>query len=281
MVYATTFYCSRIRALAGCWAFLGWFLLSALLVHSFSLAAEAQRPPDRALKIISEELNIPQSSKYFQKLVAKMSNDYNGDPEAAEVYDSLDWEKIQLVRHYRAKQGVKLPSKGEIRGVFHGMTEDDLFMLFKEGVKKYRELEKEWQKLPEIPNCKVSKKIIKDNPFQKAKPGEILGTHVDKVKDMLLLDILFVHEEDIPENPKEVYGKRVVVRRFEADNPFSEGAIAGKMKLDCLPYRYRTTFDKRMEYTGLEAMKNYDQDTYGDGEIHEWVRENYMKRNGL
>ncbi|MBN8549122.1 MAG: hypothetical protein J0M12_07405 [Deltaproteobacteria bacterium] len=207
------------------------------------------------------QLGIDPKGPRMQKILAAH---YNPEGEVALAENvNLDEQPEtpqQVIRHIRGKEGIAFPSKDSILLPFT-LTEEKVT---KSLDNYFATLEKNAErnlKVPTLPNCKT------DVTTQTA-------TSYDREdnREQVLLDLLFMRKEDIPLDPKEVFGHRVVMRPYYTDKPNVDSLSAIGVGITCLPTRMRVTRSFVMRDEGKNALKNYDKDPHGAGEYHELMR---------
>lgn len=93
----------------------------------------------------------------------------------------------------------------------------------------------------------------------------------DLKSETILLDILYLHEDLVPNDSSEVFGLETKLNPY---GPKSGDRVYSDMEVDdvkCLPYRIRVTSKAQYLDYGNNALKNYDKAPSGKGEYHPWI----------
>jgi hypothetical protein len=115
--------------------------------------------------------------------------------------------------------------------------------------------------VPQLPQCKQDTTIRTET-----------GYNLDDNRKQVLMDMLFMKKEDVPLDYKEVFGERVIIRKYHRDKPNLVSLSALGIGVDCLPYRLRATRQYLFKDLGKNALKNYDKDPHGEGEFSAFMK---------
>lgn len=91
----------------------------------------------------------------------------------------------------------------------------------------------------------------------------------------LRFDYLFIHTDDLgslQSERSELFGSKVNFKIIAADQLGAEATARG-FNVQCLPTRIRATRQTVYTLTGEPALRNYDRDPNGVGELHEMMQE--------
>lgn len=95
-----------------------------------------------------------------------------------------------------------------------------------------------------------------------------------RLKDSIThFDMLFVRAETAPDSPEELVGFQPMVIRYRDDRPDENSLAALGVGINCLPFRLRITSRSSYAHIGLDALKNYDEQPDGKGELHPLTRD--------
>ncbi len=221
------------------------------------------------------------SPENLQKVTAALAQKLNLDPGGVEVRRVMGlappaksvWVvNMPLVKHFRGKNGIPIPSREELGlRMDKSKIEPQLQHLIEADQEK---LEK-WHKsiLPPL-RCTENKTTKEKTGPSKA------AVKIPKDKaDEIVLDMLFISKDDVPENlnTSEAFGTKTYVRVVDLSRP--EAPLALKSAgVTCLPYRYRVSRSVKMRDEGLNAILNYNDKTTGKGKLSkglEFLRSKY------
>ncbi len=119
------------------------------------------------------------------------------------------------------------------------------------------------QKMEELPNCPKDTSM----KYQFGEP-----TAEESTKK----DILFIRSE-IPSVPDELFGKNVRVFQYKGTTGDPVSVAIKNMRVPCLPFRMRLSEHLSVQDFGLNALRNYDREFNGKGDLHPYVQKNSSK----
>jgi hypothetical protein len=92
-------------------------------------------------------------------------------------------------------------------------------------------------------------------------------------KENVLYDLLFISRDLLPGDPSEAFGSNVSV--YPYDLPVTKGQLLQMeiYRVPCLPYRVRMTTRMRYVDTGNNALRNYDKDPAGRGDLSKLMQQ--------
>lgn len=226
--------------------------------------ASSEEPDNRPLTIeekkqLAEQLGLDVGANRFNAWLQNPAANYQTDTDGTPI----------IVKHLKGEYGVPLPNPDEIRQSYVSLTNPQLptpdEQILKEQMdEEYMEHLRQLLTPIKFPRCTSSSRSELDT-----------GYVLDKLGSEVEADFLFIAEEDLPpENNDyvELFGRKTQVR------PISEWSLpaqfgAKSMGFDCLPARLRATKAKVFREQGEYALRNYDKDQFGKGELHISVEE--------
>lgn len=242
---------------------------------------ESPAAPREGESDLADDVNGGKPIELTPQMIEKFANDLGLDPNGPRMRQILEAHynpeselnlsvnvdldqqpqtPQQVIRHIRGKEGIAFPAKEAVLLPFtltkEKVTEtlDGYFnMLEKQGEKNL--------KVPALPSCK------EDVTTRTA-------TNYDRPEEtsQVLLDLLFIRKEDVPLDPKEIFGQHVLTRPYSTDKANVDALSALGVGITCLPTRMRVTRSFVMRDEGKNALKNYDKDPHGPGEFHEYMK---------
>ncbi len=259
--------------------------LIAIMFFALPLMAQEEKLASDALVDKATELfGIPEGSKYYKALRAQLKSGIDADIKAAKEAERTgkkvervfqDNESKQLatlfpkvsedapiLKHYRGTQGIPLPGNDELISPFSDIPMDEVK---KEITEKYLpEYKKSYEALlenPSLPTCQESRTF-------KAEVEGPLGKEYD---DQVFMDVLYLPENLNPLTPETYFGQTATLRTYvsESGNPVS--IVARTLGVWCLPYRIRITGKNRFVHIGADALKNFERNQNGQGELNKEI----------
>lgn len=213
---------------------------------------------------IAEQLWIKPDSVHMKRLLQSQYNLKDSEEYATleEAYEKEDIaaEKKPIIQHVRGKKGLAFPVAEKIPPLIE-LTPEIMKSVQERHAEVITAAAHQLNVIP-LPLCKESKTEKTPTGY---KPE-------NKEEDVTVFDMLFIEKDSIPLDPDEVFGRRVVVMPYDHKDP-NGGAMAAKgVQVYCLPTRFRGTQRMVYRHQGLDAVKNYDQDANGEGELHEQAK---------
>jgi hypothetical protein len=176
--------------------------------------------------------------------------------------------EAQVIKHLKGEEGIPYPTKEEMQKYYDERYGKEISYNVDEEAKK---LQKEDQKeLKEqltpikFEACKLS---TKENQV-------IADPNSSNAKD-LEMDLLFIAEEDLPKTNTdyfELFGKKTDLKIISKWSLGIQQA-AKSININCLPTRFRATKSVVFQEQGAYALRNYDKDPHGEGEVHVTIQE--------
>jgi hypothetical protein len=184
-----------------------------------------------------------QSIKWAAK---RYRNRQKGTDTKALEPDDIDQDPVTVpIAHYRGIGGVELPDK--FKPVF-SISRDQIKAAMVSSIAGQVSMMKKFSKPAEdLPNCKKSKIDRHTAPV-----------YDPATKDRLWMDMLFVREELMPEDTRQVYGEKVIVRPFQTKRPSAEAWAVKDMGVVCVPYRIRIVGPTTYYMQGAMALRNFE-----------------------
>lgn len=212
---------------------------------------------EEMIQKFADDLGIKPNSARMQQI---LNSYYNPDSDLnLSMNSDLDEQPEtpqKVIRHIRGKDGVPFPSKDDVVLPFK-ITEENV----KAGLDKYFQKTEETaanqMKVPGLPACSEDKTTRQETNYP-----------LPDNRDQVLMDILFIRKQDVPLDPKEIFGKHVMVRPYTTDSPNVDSLSALGVGVSCLPTRLRVTRSQIMRDEGKNALRNYENDPNGEGEMH-------------
>lgn len=162
--------------------------------------------------------------------------------------DDIELDPVTVpIAHYRGIGGVALPDK--FKPVFT-VSRDQIKAAMISSIAGQVNMMKQFSRPAEdLPNCKKSKIDRHTAPI-----------YDPATKDKLWMDMLFLREELMPEDTRQVYGEQVIVRPFQTKRPSAEAWAVKDMGVVCLPYRIRIVGPTSYYMQGAMALRNFEQE---------------------
>jgi hypothetical protein len=176
--------------------------------------------------------------------------------------------EAQVIKHLKGDEGIAFPKREDMEKYYEEKYGKEIPYNEEKEVKK---LQKEAQKeLKEqltpikFEACKLS---TKENQV-------IADPNSSNAKD-LEMDLLFIAEEDLPKTNTdyfELFGKKTDLKIISKWSLGIQQA-AKSININCLPTRFRATKSVVFQEQGAYALRNYDKDPHGEGEVHVTIQE--------
>ncbi|RIL04602.1 MAG: hypothetical protein DCC75_12460 [Proteobacteria bacterium] len=170
-----------------------------------------------------------------------------------------------ILKHFRSDQGIPFPDPSSFNfpgGPHFEIPREKLENVTKLGIEAMKQLAKPI-KIDPLPDCK------KDQTLKERVSKQVLGN--DKT---LLLDMLFTRD-DAPLDSSEIFGIGTMVVPYRTNDSNPMALLARRLGVTCLPFRIRSTESTVMRDTGMNALRNYDQNPHKQGVFHEYIRAKY------
>lgn len=245
------------------------FCASIVVLTSF-LTAEAQQEiiTNKSSKVATQKkLSNPEITQYLASFLGlRDSNHFVQELVRSEVRKPKPAVPATIVKHLKAEGGIPFASTAE-----------------------YEKIQKEefarWLAKPEN-KAKIGKPIKTKKSAVKIPPLKpCAGSKVEKADSgysgnpsrsgQLKFDYLFIHNDDLGSlrsERSELFGSKVNIKIIAADQLGAETTARG-FNVQCLPTRIRATRQTVYTLTGEPALRNYDRDPNGVGELHELMQE--------
>lgn len=169
-------------------------------------------------------------------------------------------KNLPILLHYRGRFGIDIPAEADVWRPGKELGVEGFKEKLAALVPELQKIAKEELTAEPLPRCEESK-----TERARLSKGKISKAE----KDDQILDILFINKSDVPLDYEEAFGKRVVLRTYKPGS--SQDAMSyyiKKLGVKCLPYRMRATKEFRFEDWGSNALRNYDSDPSGKGELN-------------
>lgn len=172
-----------------------------------------------------------------------------------------DWVSDRPITvHLRGTSGTPLPAPKRHRSSPEQQARDvRAAQLADQQIGRNAEIINErYKNLPRLPVCSKDSKSFRDfaEPFGNGS----------------LSDILFIDPEQMPTDPKEVFGANTHVVAYDTKKNEPDTLLIYTFDVKCLPSRHRILARGISREEGVPALKNYDNDFYGPGTLHESMR---------
>jgi hypothetical protein len=216
---------------------------------------------------IAAQLGIDGSPKRKKSLAAMLDGSQGQAQFAANVdLDESPETPRKILRHIRGTEGIPFPTSADVELPFTVPEEEvkkqlDGYFRALEGVAKQQST------VPQLPACA-------QNKSDRAPTNYTLPDQ----RNQVLLDMLFIRKEDLPLDPKEIFGNSVMVRPYSTEEPNVDSLSALGVGIQCLPTRLRVTRAFTIRDEGRNALKNYDKDPNGPGEFHITLKEKFGEK---
>lgn len=225
-----------------------------------SSSAFAQLIPESELEKLPPEVaqqlkNIPVkeilSGKF--KLKATLPDSVEKDP---------DWvSPLPVTLHLRGQQGTLLPKAEKLieerkrENTKNPPQKNNSDVLINKAAQDFKE---RFSKVAPLPECRRNQKLFTEY----ATPNG----------EGLLQDILFIKPEQVPLDSDEAFGSDTIVIKYSTDSTSSWAHYAKLEGITCLPSRIRILGRGVYRLEGMPALKNYQNDVYGEGVLSDVIK---------
>lgn len=169
----------------------------------------------------------------------------------------------QVIAHYKGKDGIPFPDKlGPVVQTNPAELARGLVVI----LNGQAGLLKQGTKVGVIGQCRANKTV--------RKKAKVIN---EKIKDRVLSDMLFIQKEYLPLKPQEAFGAITSVKPYWNDRSNSSSVMATQFNVPCLPYRIRITGSNSFAHFGKDAIRNYDGDPNGKGELRDYLFSDALK----
>lgn len=176
---------------------------------------------------------------------------------------------LEIVGHFRGNDGINIPRRSlyhyvnpQLDGASQRLLDQYVNEITAEEEVAYKE-DRKGERHPYIfPKCKESK-------------TEVTRVGVkDHLREAVLQDRLYIKQGDVPMDPASIFGLTVQVVPVSIKDAPETHYVHGH-GIECLPTRIRYTTNFAFRHEGRDAVKNYDGDPRGKGEIHPSMEKRY------
>lgn len=212
---------------------------------------------------IGQVLRIPPQSKFRKVLEENIrKGEHQTDAGGEDAPAAGDQKSLPIIKHVRSNKGVPFPNYDEIKMTNHVSEKQIQAALEKyvESIFNYTEV----ITAPPVPPCTENRTVPQQTGYTGTDP---------KIQNKVLYDMLFIKEGKLPLNPDTIFGERVRVIPYTAKRPDGVSWAASRMKVTCLPTRFRGTSQVLYRDEGLNALRNYDENFHSAGKLHDVVSE--------
>ena len=235
------------------------FSLTGLLWLALCAAecAHAQTPGpapgphfDAHVEKIANQFQIERGSADFDRLMNSMQAEDGGI--------DIDTEEKPIIRHIRGSAGKPFQEPALPKVKPKKIKKEDMRKIA-ERIADYQKQMMEPYKNPKpLPRCTTSdSERIRIDAFKGPQ------------SKLVLADILFIHDSDMPKDTKTVLGENVDVREIKRSRRQDMNLMAARtFGATCLPLRVRITGKYTIRETGMHAVRNYDKNPNGKGALH-------------
>ena len=234
--------------------------VAATCLRGGPVAAQSSSDPNftltpEILSKIAERLRLEPDSRHMRAII---ESQYRGDVGIQEREQEMSEESATvrpIVLHLRSTKGIPIPKPEEIPPVLHisKEQEQEIIDLHMQGVERIKEMH---EKVPELPRCAESKTT-----------REATGLKDAKGDKTVLFDMLFVEQKDLPLDTVGVFGKDTIIQPYSSEKPNAISFATVGVGVTCLPTRMRATKAYVYRDEGANALKNYDKNPHGKGEV--------------
>jgi len=214
-----------------------------------------------------------------------------GPGAAHAVSTQEDGEPKRILKHVRGTTGIRYPLRSE-QNLPVMPTREQLRLLRPEMERKAAEQAKERREVATLPKCSLNESTsvahaaLADSiatTESSADSGEstrdlkilndvraMLGQaekQESSSNDPITIDLLFVNDSFETKDPKQEFGKHTRIKRYRVAKPTPGTYMAKLLRIPCLPFRIRQSDEKIFLHAGKDALRNFDDDPYGTGEL--------------
>ena len=241
------------------------YSLSLLALGLLSSSAFAQLIPESELEKLPPE--VAQQLKYIPvkdilngkfKVKVTLPKSVEKDP---------DWvSSLPITLHLRGRQGTQLPKAEKL---IKERTQENNQPPLKEGSsislldKAANDFKQKFSKLASLPECRRDQKVFTE---YQTPNGE-----------GVLQDILFIKPEQVPLDSDEVFGADTIIIKYSSNSSSSWAYYANLEGIKCLPSRIRILGRGVYRLEGIPALKNYQNDIYGEGVLSDVIKANAQR----
>ncbi|HMO01457.1 MAG TPA: hypothetical protein PKD37_04860 [Oligoflexia bacterium] len=223
-------------------------LLESSPKREFSISRQSQ-------KEIANSLGISPTSKYYPQLLENLSGQ-KITPITSGFRTKVN-PNAKIVAHLRANQGIPLPLPSEIPSLASNKEAVNAALAELDKQNEYElQLAKVIEKMQAPPRkldiCKRDHKRALSHGPKNLRPPLNPGENPNQ----LLMDILFLPAEMIPDEIQGQFGEEVFVMEYIAGERIVGSALAEIFQANCLPTRIQVTDGATTTLEGLEALKN-------------------------
>lgn len=234
--------------------------MAAVALTGGTVAAQSSNDPDFTLtpEIISKiaaRLRLEPDSRHLRSIIEAQYRGERGIQEREQEIAEESAAVRPIVLHLRSTKGIPLPKPEEIPPVLHisKEQEQEIIDLHMQGVERVKEMH---EKVPDLPRCAESKTTREATGLKEAKGDKTI-----------LFDMLFIPQQDLPLDTAGVFGKDTVIQPYISDKPNAISFATVGVGVTCLPTRMRATKAYVYRDEGANALKNYDKNPHGKGEV--------------
>jgi len=243
------------------------FIAAAALLLGIPLQLRAEEERDlrpEKIKFYAEQFKLDPESRHMKRFMERREDD-NAMVER--------WSAPKkIIKHIRGETGTAFPTEEQCHEYVRTHERD--LMDPKQEAMMMDKLRKEQ---PFLPKLEIEDPDAVPNlPTCKSDYWERIPTEQgDPDRDMeVVYDMLWVPPSaSLPSDFEVVFGLKTVVRPYYAKDPDAPTYAAAGLNITCLPTRIRATRAMAFRYEGASALKNYDKDPYGPGEMHPLMQE--------
>lgn len=212
------------------------------------------------------------SSEQELRNFTKMAHFPGKDYLSSSIQDNFDIpaaepEPRKVISHLRSTYGIALPVKGEFPfpgGPQAAIDPQQLLQATLFGANQMKKL-LEQKPLPRLPKCT-------ENKSERARTGL---PQEDSVVQGTVMDFIFL-DESLPNLPvTDLFGDTPIVVQYNDHSMYYLSMVTQSLKAPCLPFRVRSTVNYLIKDYGLNALKIYDEDQHGEGQLHEYFVTKY------
>ena len=243
--------------IASCLSFIALTLLSSLAHAQFIPESELKKlPPEVALQL--QKIPVKDILSGKTKIKPTLPSYVEKDPE---------WvNNLPITLHLRGQQGTALPKAEKLRAARKEAakkeppTDSSSIQLLSKASNDFKE---RLSKIAPLPECRRDQKVFTEY----ATPNG----------EGILQDILFIKPEQVPLDSDEAFGSDTIVIKYAADSSSSWTHFAALEGIKCLPSRIRILGRGSYRLEGMPALKNYQNDLYGEGVLSDVIKANANK----
>ncbi|MDC0357845.1 hypothetical protein OAO01_03445 [Oligoflexia bacterium] len=221
---------------------------------------------------LAKQFEIEQDSPLFKRLSSKISSQLaNRNPEAARVAIKPD----RTIKHFRSDKGILLPTDYSYTAYLP--SQEEFLRKFNPNSPEHQAAaitrERSSDALftpPHLPVCKENRTVVNRHPEDT----------LVKTKDELLYFDMLILRSSAPQSLSHVatdfsdtFGRGIKVRHYSTEIGDIISLQAARNGVTCLPFRIRITSKTKFIHTGLDALKNYDENLSGPGVLHKVIKD--------